>query len=91
MIDFVSICSNACQSIINPLHFLDNHPNKYKKKNYWKGGGTGIAYVLKGRGLGFSYGNAYKRGEGVKKGRFFAYVLIECPLGRYASFSFTCF
>ena len=39
MIDFVSICSNACQSIPNPLHFLDNHPNKSQEKTLLEEGG----------------------------------------------------
>ena len=31
-------------------------------------------------GLAFEDENAYKGGEGVQKGQFFADVLIECPL-----------
>ena len=67
MIDFVSICSNACQSIPNPLHFLDDHPNKSQEKKLLEWGGTGIAYVLKGRGSGLCVWKCVQEGGGGQK------------------------
>ena len=44
----------------------DNHPNKSQEIFFLLvgGRGTGFAYVLKGRGLAFVYGNAYEGGGG---------------------------
>ena len=59
-----------------------NHPNKSQEIFfYW--GGTGFAYVLKGRGSGLCVWKCARQGGGGKKGRFFAYVLIECPPNQY--------